>query len=352
VSLRWDDILVFTATILHSIGFGVTIKVLRALYLVEAFNKRLVLPQGFELLDVLDVMKWATVFGTMNWSAIYMVKFAFFYFFHVLIVDMPRHITCYYWISVIFTIVCWIFALLSPFIVCHHFGSDAVQCRMDPNFYPRSLANNLLVICVDIITDFIIISLPLIMVKQALMPLSRKISLASMLCLSVAMIICSAVRLVITVSDTRKGQNGTAPVWAFYWGSVEGCIALMMTSVIAIRGALISLGNDGKNDKDGSLRHLIQNLLASLRFLQYSRRSRSSAGPHHTERQAASSDSLRLPTQALTRATLSGVRRFFSSRHHSSHSEVDFLDSIDTTHGLETLDYHEYQKQQAAQCPV
>ncbi|KAI9154664.1 hypothetical protein HJFPF1_07221 [Paramyrothecium foliicola] len=346
-SPRWDDILVLLAASCLVAGFGINLRLLDTLYLVEAMNKTIIVPTGAELARIFDVLKWAAIFAAMNWSAVYLVKFAFFNFFHILIFNMPKKITRFFWFSVAFTIICWLYTVVTTIIMCPHFGKDAVKCGLDPNQHVKALSNNILVNCVDIITDFFIISLPLIVVRQAIMPLSRKVSLASMLCLSIAMIICSVVRLVGTITDTQPDGTGSAPVWSIYWGLVEGCIALIMTSVIAIRGVFLNSQNEKpEGTREGTLSRFGRQLVFPFRLFSYSQGN--GPNPPQSGRQEIPSDTSKMPSQVLTRATLSGVKKFIGGQRHGSESQDDVLRSVDRTYALEELDYHQYQRQQAS----
>lgn len=178
-----------------------------------------------------------------------------------------------------------------------------------------------------------------------MMPLSRKILVAAMLCLSIAMIVCALIRLAGTVTDTRSDGNGTAPVWSVYWGMVEGCVAVIMTCVITIRGVFITQDTEKRGVGQRSpLYNFLKRMLASLRL--------------SSEKPTSSQDDLRnkgnnvraprIPTQGLTRATIKDVRRFFSSTHDRTESQEDVLHSVNTEYSLEDIDYHTIQRQQAS----
>lgn len=185
-----------------------------------------------------------------------------------------------------------------------------------------------------------------------MMPLSRKLSLAVMLCLSVAMIICALIRLVGTIADTRPDGGGSAPVWSTYWAVVEGCVALIMTSVIVIRGAFIAQRiQEDRKRQESIIQRFGRRLLSTLRLSGSSRSSRRSP-PRPIEDQANDyPDTPRIATQGLTKATLSNLKRFVRGGGDNAESGThqDTLKTLDTAYMLEDINYHTVRRNEAGQ---
>lgn len=123
--LGWDDGLVSLAAIFLIVAMGICLKLLNTLYLVEAINKGKTIPFAEELPDLLGLLKWATIWAAMNYSAVYFVKFSFLYFFRVFLKGLSERITKFYWTSFGITVICWLYTILSPIIICPHFGADS-----------------------------------------------------------------------------------------------------------------------------------------------------------------------------------------------------------------------------------
>jgi hypothetical protein len=352
--VRFDDGLVLIATMALIAAYGLCLNLLPRLYLVEAINKKKIpFPFLEEIPVLLSTLKWATIFAAMNWTSVYMVKFAFMYFFHPLIVGLSRRVTRFYWTTVVLLAVFWIYTVLNPVIICPHFGADIAKCNASPHQHAKSLTGNILVAVLDIICDVLIVAVPLVILNKSMMPFSQKASLAAMLCLSVAMIICALIRLIGSITDTRKDGSGTAPVWATYWAMVESCVSLIMTSVIVIRGVFITtLIKDDRQKQESILNRFGRRLLSTLRLSGSSGRSgrsrrspQGSGGDNHGEGPSAP----QIPTQGLTRGTLGGVRTFISGGKsgRKGSGQDDMLKSGDTAYILEDLDYHKIRKNEA-----
>ncbi|TRX90304.1 hypothetical protein FHL15_008849 [Xylaria flabelliformis] len=58
---------------------------LNSIYLLEAINKGVVFPFQEDLTNILSIQKWSTNTAFLVWTSVYLVKFAFLYFFHTLV---------------------------------------------------------------------------------------------------------------------------------------------------------------------------------------------------------------------------------------------------------------------------
>lgn len=180
-----------------------------------------------------------------------------------------------------------------------------------------------------------------------MMPFSRKFSLAVMMCLSIAMIICALARLVGTIVDTRPDGSGAAPVWSTYWAIVESCVSVIMTTVIVIRSMVITrLIRDDRQKQESIIERFGRRLLSTLRLPGSSRSSRRSPPWPSENRQDLNPGTPRISTQGMTRATLSNVKRFISSENVENGSGHDVLQSVDTDTDfvLRDMDYHSVQR--------
>ncbi|KAJ2985974.1 hypothetical protein NUW58_g5251 [Xylaria curta] len=313
VPWRLDDGLVMIAAALLASGFATCLHNLDSLYLIEALNKGVAFPFQEELPMIQNLQKWATVTASIVWTSVYVVKFAFLYFFHTLVHGMPKRITRFYWATVGLTVIFWIYTVLNSVIICPHFGADAGKCSASPDQHVRSLVGNLLVAIIDIVCDTMIVAVPIVILKRSLMPIARKLSLAAMLCLSIAMIIIALIRLIGTITDTRPNGNGAAPAWATYWSVVEGCVSLTMTSVIVIRAVFIAKAiRESRPTRDSLWSRAGRRLLSTLRGPGSSASSKRSSPRASDDKQEVNPKPPKIATQALARNTLEGMGEFIT----------------------------------------
>ncbi|KAK8129116.1 hypothetical protein PG984_010224 [Apiospora sp. TS-2023a] len=356
----WDDGFVVMAAVTLAAAYGVTWATIDRLYLTEAISRSLVVPFREEIPEVLELTKWATSFDFLTWTSVYMVKYAFQYFFFTLTRSMQKSITVLYWSTVGITVVSGLYTVLVTIVVCPHFGADSVKCAYNPGQHTRSLINNIIACCLDIITDVLIVSLPIVILRLSMMPLARKLSLAAMLCLSIAMIVVGLVRLIGTVATTKSDSLAAAPTWAWYWAEVESCIALIMTSVIVLRGAYVSTRpanpvGHGEKKQDGLIQRFGGQLRSFLRLDRLSPRLwRRNNSPRRSSDEAlepapgSGSDAPpKIATQHLTRASMGDLVGCGNDDNITRSDSQTGLRSVDTTYIMEDLNYHNIRKSEA-----
>ncbi|KAI1738017.1 hypothetical protein F4680DRAFT_450415 [Xylaria scruposa] len=318
-----DDGLVVTSAALLASGFATCLHKLDTIYLIEAINKGVAFPFQEDLANILSVQKWSTITAFLVWTSVYLVKFTFLYFFHILVRGMPRKIRVFFWSTVGLSVAFWIYTVLEPLIICPHFGADAAKCSVRPEQHIKSIVGNLLIALVDIISDVMIITIPLVILSRSLMPTARKVSLAAMLCLSIVMIVIALIRLIGTIIDTRLDGHGAAPVWVTYWTTLEGCVSVTMTSVIVIRAIFITRGvRERSRARDSLWSRAGRRLLSTLRLPRSFASSKQSSPPHSDDNQRFDSKQPRISTQVLTNITFSNVNEFITGGKES-HQKLD-----------------------------
>ncbi|OJD40671.1 integral membrane [Diplodia corticola] len=218
------------------------------LYLVEALNtiptKVIVLTD--EVLPLLDSNKKIQIFLGTNWSAIFAVKFSFLAYFKALVWNISPRLKTYFWFVVTFTGLSWAFLVSEGFILCPYFGMEGVKCMPNtPRVLNISLTSTVTIL--DVVTDILVVTFPIIIIHRAHMSRRQKIGLGTFLSLSLVMVIIAMVRIVGSV----RGDGANLDVaWEFFWQQLEACVAVMMGSVTAFRG-VFSRGDDRSGASPG-----------------------------------------------------------------------------------------------------
>lgn len=81
---------------------------------------------------------------------------------------------------------------------------------------------------------YIVVSIPLIILRRAKIRTRQKLALSFFLCLSTVMAVFAIIRI-SRISDPR----GINMIWQVLWQALEGCIALLMASVTAFRSIFV-----------------------------------------------------------------------------------------------------------------
>jgi hypothetical protein len=190
------------------------------------------------------------------------------------------------------------------------------------------------------------VSIPIIVVNQSLMSLSRKISVVALLGLSTVMIICALIRVVGSLTERNEMGDGTAPVWLLYWVVVESSVSLIMASVIVIRGVFIT--NPVDDDRQKENRSFLQPGRRLLSILGFSRSSRSSRpSPQRSDSlhdQRKDPGAPRIDTQKLQGGTMKSVRSVIWGGKKHGQTQDDAMLSVDSAYSLGDIDYHNVRK--------
>ena len=110
---------------------------------------------------------------------------------------------------------------------------SAVQCAQG-RILNETVYLSSTVISLDILTDLMIIAIPVRLLWQAQMARNQKLALGGSLCLSICMILIAIIR----ISGLRAG-NSIDVAWEIFWQFMEACIAVLMVSLTAFRSLFV-----------------------------------------------------------------------------------------------------------------
>ncbi|KAF2878556.1 hypothetical protein BDV95DRAFT_25254 [Massariosphaeria phaeospora] len=241
--LSVDDYLVLLAASALSVCTAIVFKMLPAVYLLEAVDQFHIAIEPSEVGIVLDQLKWFHIYVPIMWLSIFAIKFAFLYYFHGLVWQLSKAMVRYYWAVVIFVAISWLLLSFSLVMACPYTGIDSFKCSgSDQSQVQRQLVINILTGVIDVMTDALIVTIPLLVLRSSLMPTSQKISVAALLCLSIFMIIVATIRVTgpkAKVNFTSRKDYNVTQTWILYLSQIEACTAVIMASVIAIRSVFL-----------------------------------------------------------------------------------------------------------------
>lgn len=146
----------------------------------------------------------------LGYGTIFGVKYSFLCIFRMLVAQTSR-LRTYWWCVVIFTIPCAVICACTEFIVCPAFGEDILAVCVYSGLQ-RQLAVLYVTIVLDIVSDVLLISIPVMLLWGVRMNIRRKLGFGWLLYLSVFCVICAIVRAV--GHDLVNCQNDV--VWILF----------------------------------------------------------------------------------------------------------------------------------------
>ncbi|CAF9924735.1 MAG: hypothetical protein GOMPHAMPRED_003688 [Gomphillus americanus] len=226
--LYLDDYFVFYAVIAAAACGGVAYSIRDQIYLQIYVGLGWQAPAADFQDQMLIFEKRIMACSALIWSVIYAIKFSFLAFFRKL-VDRVWKLEIYWWIVMAITTACGITSIPLSFIICAHFGNDYITAsQLD---HERIYMNT--TTALDILTDILLISIPILLLWNVRISLQRKLILGTMLCLSVLCIIIAAIR----TSLANLPVNGVIDTsWLIFWQGIEAAIAVIIVSFTASRG--------------------------------------------------------------------------------------------------------------------
>ncbi|KAI0479831.1 hypothetical protein F4859DRAFT_529965 [Xylaria cf. heliscus] len=231
-----DDYLLFIAAAFLTGTTGLAYYICDAFYLATIISKDG--PAAFFQLSphqgdqVLDNALLENIFLVLAWTATFSVKFSFLAFFKQMIFRVDR-IRYYYWSVVVFTVISYLFLVGEAFILCHEWRLESLKC-FDASKNLLYVSFTGLITGLDVLTDILIVSIPIILLRRTNIRTSQKAGLGVFLCLSIVMISFALTR----VSKIR-GVVGIDIIWEFFWQYMETAVAVIMGSLTVVRSLLV-----------------------------------------------------------------------------------------------------------------
>jgi hypothetical protein len=189
------------------------------------------IPPPADIVHILDYdVKFQDATVVLANSTIFGVKFSFLFFFKQVLAKTGR-LHMYWWFVVIFTIPCAVICACTEFMVCPAFGDNIMAVCVDSGLQ-RQIAVLYVTVVLDIVSDVLLISIPIFLLWNVRMNIRRKIGMGWLLCLSSFCVICAIIRAV--GHNLVNGQNDVS--WILFWSHMEACVALIACSMTAFRG--------------------------------------------------------------------------------------------------------------------
>ncbi|KAF2730692.1 hypothetical protein EJ04DRAFT_567544 [Polyplosphaeria fusca] len=328
-ALALDDLFVIVAAASVTVVTGLWLKHENIYYVGEATLVLGIVPNRAEMKELVNTIKWLHIMNPILNLTIYAIKFAFLTFFYPLIPPLGRPFKWFFWSVVFLTVGFWVSSSFSVVMVCPYVGVKSLSCQPQLKDASSTQINMKPVIIstmftsLDIFTDVLIMSIPLIVIKSSMMQNKQKVAISAIFCLSTAMIICCIVRIVKIPNTTTKGIR---TLWTMYFFMMQAYIAIIMASAIVIRSIFIK-----QHPSDDALMLWRRSLAPS--WLR--------SGNSPTSHENGNTNDIRqisrswVPTFSLTRTT------------NSNRSQtVNSIDSVGTNDMTE-FDYHHFMRQQA-----
>jgi len=196
--------------------------------------------------------------GILTWLSIFSVKLSFLFFFKKLVTRV-QYLDKYWWVAFGAVLVGTAANVAMGFIICPHFGPDAVQiCTIAGQTQREGIYLDVST-AIDIVTDLMIIAVPVALLWRVKIDLRRKLALGTVCSLSAVMIVLAIIRVALApVRSPVQTDNPpvTDSLWLFVFQNIEASVAVVMVSITAFR-SMLGQKNQSRKDSADSERDLV-----------------------------------------------------------------------------------------------
>ncbi|MCJ1307352.1 hypothetical protein MMC25_000998 [Agyrium rufum] len=242
-----DDAFLAAAIVFMTASFVILWLSIPDIYLFQALSA-----DPFAVVIPTDLMQRTSWFQESDkaylavaWTAIFSVKFGFLMFFRRLVDRLPKLAT--YWkIICAITGIFYIFCFIDGFVACPYNGMAAQACTHEPAL-TRVIILASFSIAADIISDLMIVMVPIWILWKVQMRMQQKLGLAIFLCLNLAQAFVGLIRVA-----TIHYYGTIDQTWNYFWFHMEVVIAVMMISLTAFRSVFAANASRASREKNQS----------------------------------------------------------------------------------------------------
>ncbi|XDG05101.1 hypothetical protein ABKA04_004716 [Annulohypoxylon sp. FPYF3050] len=276
--------------------------------------------------ELLGLQKKVYPFLALIWTTTFGVKGCFLAFMRPLVWHISRTVNRYYWFIVVFSVISWAFVVADPFIICPYFGAEATSCFSSTVDSKKSLGLTAFVTVLDIISDIMVVSIPIIVLRGSFLSRSTKFGLAVFLCLSIFMAICAIVRI---AGYHYRGLEDD--IWEFFWQQTEGAVAVMMASITAFRTLFVKQTNSESETSRSPVESFFHRIFRRFQALA---RAQPEEKPAPKQEAGAISKLPKIPSPIFT-----GLRTFIRNNNRTNATTATFA-SLNSVIDDGDTDYH------------
>ncbi|KAL2216458.1 hypothetical protein M432DRAFT_551253 [Thermoascus aurantiacus ATCC 26904] len=177
--------------------------------------------------DALFMIKIFFTNTMLLWAALWSVKLSLLFLYRRLLKGLPDQLR-WWWGIFLFTIVTFIGCVVSNFTSCSsmHAWFTVGLCTTHHDALAQ-IASLYYSFAVDVISDLMIMLLPVKLIWSLRLPLVQKLSVGGIFCVGAGCIVIAIVR-VVQIGTRAKNDSTPSSSWLAFWGMIEAGIAVII----------------------------------------------------------------------------------------------------------------------------
>ncbi|EFQ97077.1 hypothetical protein MGYG_00120 [Nannizzia gypsea CBS 118893] len=231
--LFWDDVLAGLAYISllgHNILATIAVPTVYLLLHLYENNQGLLMPGLLEKFDMMTKLVFASNFCFR--CCIYLVKASLLALLWRLFRSLPAFRRVW-WAITIVTIMGFLASVILPPVACP--SVSALGCLSAKTLKLEAISMYVTTIC-DVLTDILIMSVPVAFVLKSSLPRSQKLGLVGLFLLGLAVVVMAILRNL----ETDGKSKHPPPSWLLFWSAMEATVAVMVSCFASYKSLFTS----------------------------------------------------------------------------------------------------------------
>ncbi|KAH0544804.1 hypothetical protein FGG08_001033 [Glutinoglossum americanum] len=220
--VQLEDIMMYLALAFFLAMAGVYLLVLPPLYrVIDVSAGRKPLYYGF-FDDGYVIIKGFFATTMLFWATLWAVKVSLLLLFRRLMVGLTNYMRLW-WTLLIFTLITFVGCVVSEVLSCEHWFQIGItgSCNSPRDEYAQKICL-FYALAADLITDILIMALPMRLLWNLRISRAEKISVA---CIFGVGVICMIFATIRVISISQKAETGQAsPTWLALWAVIEDSV--------------------------------------------------------------------------------------------------------------------------------
>ncbi|KAI8938476.1 hypothetical protein NX059_004368 [Plenodomus lindquistii] len=227
--IQWDEFWLLAAYFLFVSITGVYVRQTKLMFRLLAVQEGLLAPYEGIADDAFFAQKMFFFTSPGLWLTLWSVKFSLLAFYRRIMVNVWSYIRLW-WIVVAYCILTLALSIVLHITACTTLRAwfTAGACGSTPRDIRGSLISFWEAFAVDLSIDLLIMLLPIGLIRNLQMPLSRKIQIGALFSLGIVVMISSIIRVIQVGATTERSNSTPSLTWLALWSVIESSIAIMV----------------------------------------------------------------------------------------------------------------------------
>ncbi|KAF2125374.1 hypothetical protein P153DRAFT_360362 [Dothidotthia symphoricarpi CBS 119687] len=233
--IQWDDGWLILAWVFFMTVSGVYVGKTDLMFRMLALQEGRLKPYPGLTQDALAIQVMFFFTSPGLWLTLWSVKFSLLAFYKRMMINVPLYIKLWWAVLVYSILTCKLIPSMTLIlsVTLHITSCSSLRawftsggCGATPEDVRGSLISFWEAFAVDLTTDILIMLLPVTLIRNLQMPLSRKLSVGALFALAILCMLASIIRVIQVGATTGASTSTPSTTWLALWSIIESSVAI------------------------------------------------------------------------------------------------------------------------------